>query len=131
MVCQLPDRWVEVMRLTAPDFYTVEEAADRLRIGRTSAYLAAKQYRATGGAEGLPVIAIRGSLRVPRRKLEEWAGGPLSDPGEPSVDDVVVAPVLEVISDPDATPTPKNPSTRAPATRPAPQLDLFDPPEAS
>ena len=62
-----------------PDFYTVEEAADRLRIGRTAAYLAAKEYRLTGGAEGLPVIAIRGSLRVPRRKLEDWAGGPLGD----------------------------------------------------
>ncbi len=34
-----------------PDFFTVEEAADRLRIGRTSAYLAAKQYRETGGAD--------------------------------------------------------------------------------
>ena len=63
-----------------PDFYTVEEAADRLRIGRTAAYLAAKEYRLTGGAEGLPVIAIRGSLRVPRRKLEEWAGGRLGEP---------------------------------------------------
>jgi hypothetical protein len=59
-----------------PDFFTVEEAADRLRIGRTSAYLAAKQYRESGGADGLPVISIRGSLRVPRRKLEEWAGRP-------------------------------------------------------
>ena len=63
----------------APDFYTVEEAADLLRIGRTAAYLAAKQYRVTGGAEGLPVIAIRGSLRVPRRRLEAWAGGPLGE----------------------------------------------------
>ncbi len=120
------------MRLTAPDFYTVEEAADRLRIGRTSAYLAAKQYRATGGAEGLPVVAIRGSLRVPRRKLEEWAGGPLTDPDELAGGEAVpAAPALKVISDPDATPTPKSPSTRARATRPAPQLDLFDPPSAS
>ncbi len=31
------------------------------------------------------MIAIRGSLRVPRRKLEEWAGGPLSDPGDAEV----------------------------------------------
>ena len=41
---------------------------------RTSA---AKQYRATGGAEGLPVVAIRGSLRVPGGWLEEMAGGPI------------------------------------------------------
>jgi hypothetical protein len=60
-----------------PDFLTVEEAARVLRIGRTSAYLAAKRYRDTGGAEGLPVVAIRGSLRVPRRQLEAMAGGPI------------------------------------------------------
>jgi hypothetical protein len=76
-----------------PDFFTVEEAADRLRIGRTSAYLAAKQYRETGGADGLPVIAIRGSLRVPRRKLEEWAGGSLSEPG--AADVVTLPPPIE------------------------------------
>ena len=69
-----------------PDFYTVEEAADRLRIGRTAAYLAAKEYRLTGGAEGLPVIAIRGSLRVPRRKLEDWAGGRLGELEAPAVE---------------------------------------------
>lgn len=63
--------------MPAPDFYTVEEAAEILRIGRTAAYQAAKQYRQTGGVDGLPVIAIRGSLRVPRRLLEAMAGGPL------------------------------------------------------
>jgi hypothetical protein len=68
--------------MAGPDFLTVEEAARVLRIGRTAAYQAARQYRATGGAEGLPVIAIRGSLRVPRRQLELLAGGPidLADP---------------------------------------------------
>lgn len=119
--------------MAAPDFYTVEEAADRLRIGRTSAYLAAKLYRATGGADGLPVIAIRGSLRVPRRKLEEWAGGPLSGPDGPAEADPEPAAATEVRSDPVATPTRahrhKSPQVRA--TRPSPQLDLFDPPEAS
>lgn len=60
-----------------PDFLTVEEAARILRIGRTAAYLAAKRFRETDGAEGLPVVAIRGSLRVPRRKLEQFAGGPV------------------------------------------------------
>jgi hypothetical protein len=69
-----------------PDFYTVEEAADRLRIGRTAAYLAAKEYRLTGGADGLPVIAVRGSLRVHRRKLEEWAGGRLGEPDAPAAE---------------------------------------------
>jgi hypothetical protein len=59
------------------DFLTVEEAARVLRIGRTAAYLAAKRYRETGGVDGLPVVAIRGSLRVPRRLLEAMAGGPI------------------------------------------------------
>jgi hypothetical protein len=63
--------------VAGPDFLTVEEAARVLRIGRTAAYLAAKRYRDTAGAEGLPVVAIRGSLRVPRRQLEAMAGGPI------------------------------------------------------
>lgn len=107
--------------MPAPDFYTVEEAADRLRIGRTSAYLAAKQYRETGGADGLPVVAIRGSLRVPRRKLEEWAGGPLSDPDAPAE------------AEPDPTPPRTHPHkrSRTRTTGPSPQLDLFGPPAES
>lgn len=63
--------------MASPDFFTVEEAARVLRIGRTAAYLAAKRFRETGGAEGLPCVAIRGSLRVPRRRLEAMAGGPI------------------------------------------------------
>lgn len=119
--------------MPAPDFYTVEEAADRLRIGRTSAYLAAKQYRATGGADGLPVVAIRGSLRVPRRKLEEWAGGPLTDPDAPAEAGPDSASAIEVCSDPDATPPRTHPhkSSRTRATRPSPQLDLFGAPAES
>ena len=100
-----------------PDFFTVEEAADRLRIGRTSAYLAAKQYRETGGADGLPVIAIRGSLRVPRRKLEGWAGGPLSEPGD-----------ADVVTLPQPTePTPERPrSTKRPRSTHQDRLPFTD-----
>jgi hypothetical protein len=114
-----------------PDFYTVEEAADRLRIGRTSAYKAAKDYR-QGRPDGLPVIAIRGTLRVPRRKLEEWAGGRLSDPEPADEPELVLGPpVLEVISNPDPDCIDSTPSTQARATRPSPQLDPFTPPPAS
>jgi hypothetical protein len=72
--------------VAGPDFLTVEEAARVLRIGRTAAYLAAKRYRETDGAEGLPVVAVRGSLRVPRRRLEAMAGGPIAtaDPSQPA-----------------------------------------------
>ena len=38
-----------------PDFFTLEEAAAILRIGRTTAYELARRFEATGGAEGVPV----------------------------------------------------------------------------
>jgi excisionase family DNA binding protein len=63
-----------------PDFLTILEAAKVLRVGRTAAYELATRYEATGGAEGLPVIRMGRQLRVPRARLEELAGGALSDP---------------------------------------------------
>jgi hypothetical protein len=69
--------------VAVPDFFTIEEAARILRIGRTAAYLAAKQFRESNGSSGLPCVAIRGSLRVPRRQLELLAGGPIE--GVPSM----------------------------------------------
>ena len=52
-----------------PDFLTVEEAADVVRIGRTAAYRLARQYLATSGTAGLPVVRYGKQLRVPRVKL--------------------------------------------------------------
>jgi excisionase family DNA binding protein len=49
------------------DTFTVEEAAEILRISRGSAYAAAKN-----GA--LPVVGINRVLRVPRRALERMLG---------------------------------------------------------
>lgn len=58
------------MELTsAPLTYTVEEAARLLRIGRTTAYALAKEWRTTGGRSGLPVLELGRSLRVPRAAL--------------------------------------------------------------
>jgi excisionase family DNA binding protein len=82
-------------------FLTVEEAAKRLRIGRTLAYQLARRYRSTGGAEGLPVVAFGSILRVPRAKLEELAGGP--------IDEVEPTPIVELDtrrSEPPALPQP-------------------------
>ena len=45
--------------------FTVEEAAPRLRIGRTKAYRMAGQYLASGGRKGMPVIRLGRCLRVP------------------------------------------------------------------
>lgn len=61
-------------------FLTVEEAAAVLRIGRTAAYEATRRWRATGGAEGIEVVQVGGTLRVPRRVLEALAGGPIEFP---------------------------------------------------
>ena len=58
------------------EFLTVEEAARVLRIGRTSAYLLAQQWRDTGGESGLPVQALGRLLRVPRSALERMAVSP-------------------------------------------------------
>lgn len=54
-----------------PDVLTVEEAAKILRIGRHSAYALARRWLATKGAEGLPVIRLGRSLRVPKAALKE------------------------------------------------------------
>ena len=52
-----------------PTVLTIEEAAAVLRIGRTSAYELARQWRATDGRVGLPVVRLGRQLRVPRTAL--------------------------------------------------------------
>ena len=61
-------------RRPVPQFLTVEEAADVLRIGRTSAYAHARDYLAGNVASGLPVIRLGKQLRVPHGALEVWMG---------------------------------------------------------
>jgi hypothetical protein len=63
-----------------PDFLTIEEAAAILRIGRTAAYALGREYLATGGASGLPVMRFGRLLRVPRVRLEAMLGGPITWP---------------------------------------------------
>lgn len=53
-----------------PSFLTIPEAAGVLGISRNSAYAAAKRYRSSEGAEGLPNLKVGGSLRVPLSALE-------------------------------------------------------------
>jgi hypothetical protein len=43
-----------------PQTLTVEEAARVLRIGRTAAYALAREWRATNGRSGLPVLELEG-----------------------------------------------------------------------
>ncbi|MDP9418938.1 MAG: helix-turn-helix domain-containing protein [Actinomycetota bacterium] len=54
-----------------PLVLTVEEAARVLRISRAAAYEQARIWRETGGRDGLPVIAVGRSLRVPRAAPQE------------------------------------------------------------
>lgn len=52
-----------------PEVLTVEEAAAVLRIGRGAAYELARRWRESNGREGLPVVTLGRSLRVPRAAL--------------------------------------------------------------
>jgi hypothetical protein len=85
---------------TLPDFLTVEEAAQVLRIGRGAAYTLARQLRQTGGQEGLPVITLGKTLRVPRAALEKLCGGPLA--------------VADRQQEPETVPVQHRPRTRRP-----------------
>lgn len=62
----------------SPDFFTVEEAARILRVGRTAAYALTRMWRDSEGREGLPVVAFGRLLRVPRAALEAITGGPIT-----------------------------------------------------
>ena len=53
---------------------TVSEATEVLRIGRSLGYQLAREYLASGGTAGLPVIRLGSQcLRVPRWALTELA----------------------------------------------------------
>ena len=51
-----------------------------LRFSRGKAYELAREYLATGGASGMPVIRLGRQLRVPRALFEQWIGGPITWP---------------------------------------------------
>ncbi len=63
-----------------PPFLTVEEASRLLKIGRTNAYDLTKEWRATGGRSGLPVVDLGDVLRVPGPAIEHMLGIALGTP---------------------------------------------------
>ena len=63
-----------------PDFLTLEEAAAVLRVGRSTAYREANAFERSGGRTGIPVIRYGKQFRVPRCRLEEQLGGPITWP---------------------------------------------------
>jgi hypothetical protein len=97
-----------------------------LRIGRTAAYLLARQWEATDGAEGLPVVRLGRLLRVPVHQLERLAAGDLELPARPST-----SPIAGPSASARPQPGPPAPSTSRQSTRPRhdAQASLF--PEAS
>ena len=52
-----------------PAVLSVEEAAAVLRIGRSQAYALVRLFLASAGAEGIPVVRLGSSLRVPTAAL--------------------------------------------------------------
>jgi hypothetical protein len=54
-----------------PPLLTIDEAAGMLRIGRSLAYVLARQYEGSDGREGLPVLRFGSCIRVPRWALLE------------------------------------------------------------
>ena len=65
-----------------PQTLTVEEAAKVLRIGRTAAYALAREWRATQGRSGIPVLELGRTLRVPRHALQAMLTGAMPPPSE-------------------------------------------------
>jgi excisionase family DNA binding protein len=56
-----------------PLFYRVEEAAEILRISRSTAYEMANTWLRTNGTDGLPCIRLGRRLVVPRAVIDDWA----------------------------------------------------------
>jgi hypothetical protein len=71
---------------TDAEVLTIEEAAAVLRIGRNAAYALARQWRATGGQQGLPCIELGRTLRVPRRALQQLLAATPTSPDQTSTD---------------------------------------------
>lgn len=67
-----------------PEVLTVEEAAKVLRIGRSAAYELARRFRDSGGKEGLPVVMLGRSLRVPKHALQRLLEDPAALFASPS-----------------------------------------------
>jgi hypothetical protein len=112
-------------RPLSPTFLTVEEAAAVLRIGRTAAYLLARRWEDTAGAEGLPVLRFGRLLRVPVRELERLAAGAIDLAAEAPPASVHEEPRARA-SEPERT---RRPTSARPRRKPDPtQTSLFPDP---
>jgi len=65
-----------------PDILTVREAAAYLRIGLNSAYALTRQWRLSGGREGLGYVPVGRGQRIPKVEIARFlAKRPLSAAG--------------------------------------------------
>ena len=55
-----------------PDLLTVAEAAAYLRVGRNTAYALCRQWRLSGGREGLGCISVGRGIRVPKSAVQRF-----------------------------------------------------------
>jgi excisionase family DNA binding protein len=67
----------------APDFLTVDQTADALQIGRSTTCELVGRFVRSAGTEGIPAIVVGGQYRIPRARLEEYAGRPITWPPPP------------------------------------------------
>jgi hypothetical protein len=74
---------------------TIDEAAQRLRIGRSLAYELARTYLTTGGTDGLPVMKLGARMRVPR-----WAWTSSHEPVESSASPMSHLPQVSIVTGP-------------------------------
>ena len=97
-----------------PDFLTVEEAGAVLRFSRSKSYELAREYLATGGASGMPVIRVGRQLRVRRSSFEQLIGGPITwpIPTPARASCAITSPVASATSMSHATRPPARCSTR-------------------
>lgn len=59
-----------------PDILTVREAAAYLRIGLNSAYALTRQWRLSGGKEGLGYVPVGRGQRIPKVELVRFLAKP-------------------------------------------------------
>jgi excisionase family DNA binding protein len=67
----------------APDFLTVDQTADVLQLGRSTTYELVGRFVRSAGADGIPAILVGGQYRIPRARLEEYAGRSITWPPPP------------------------------------------------